>query len=507
MGIQEHLDKSSRDRGAMIDLYTPLYITAKDISLDRLYEQRDEAESFLFTDSTYIGIHTLITLYWDNCIALRNNSGSYSANLTSSLIRTWTFDNPVYEETDGSLKTPISDYITDNNLSLGGTSVYQYLIDFIGTAASGVGEHISSYIYATQSAAQIAMAAYDDARNGSGLLGNRTKDSSPQDTDESGGLWRFEIGDGTIDTPDYWSATLYTNIDTLLSNLTSLKNNILDDIQNFYDTLNDNPYIINKTLFSSFDSERVTFSSAITSQINSLNTYKSDLQILDDNLSGNRATINSTLISFVSDLNSWKSTAENRISAISSGNTIFGNVETPGTINYYRETILSTLNSFPDGIIEIIRLTLLESDASDIKLQKEDKKSIAYGINAILKPTMIRVNFTDKTKTAVSIRWNCNQYPNQYKIYRRLVSAVTNNNEWPEDDLLTTITYLTNEDPETGWTAQYYIDDTVDPNKNYVYRVLAIDNYWSSHGVPCNNSQSDQSDVWESGEIIRKART
>ena len=509
MGLQEQIDKILADRSAMLDNYTPLYQTAKTNKETERIAEKDEIKDILFQTGTYIGIDTLIDLYWSQADGFRTGTGSLGSDLTSAIVETWQFDNDVYNGSDGTLKAGPSAYITDNGNTLGSsTSIYQQLIDLLGEEASAIGNEVSGYIYASSALALTAGQTRQDNRNGSGLLGIRTADDDPLITEQSG-LWRYNLGDGVLENPDSWDSNVLTYLDTLITNISNLKTNNLDIIDNFFTTLNDNPYIPNKDLFSSFDSDWSTFYDDINTQLTTLQNHKSTLNSLVGDLVGNRASINVELILLKNNVQSYKTEGENRISDIRDNNTIFGDPTVSGTINYVRESILSSLVSFPDGIIEIIRLSSLNDGSVDNKLQKDSKKSDAYGIplvETIPKPQMVSVAWVN-SRTEVNLRWISPQFPSKYKIYRKLVSEVTDNDQWSETYLIDTITHLSDIDPETSWTAQYYTDDTANPTENYVYRVKAIDDYWSTQGAPVDNTESLQGDVYDNGEIITNTRT
>lgn len=502
----EVLKEGKRIRSGIIDTYTPPAQTARANFLAKLIEEKEQNEEFLFGDGSYLGIDDIIDLYWNTLIGLYT-SGSISTDLTLSLIETWNFDNPVWDD-DGVLKSPISDYITTNNLSNSGTTIYNSLILFLGDSATSTGNYTSSYSYTTQALALSAMASYDNGRNGSALLGTRTRDSQPQSTDQDSNYpynWRFSIGDSTLENPDYWDSDIYTEIDNLLSDL----NSVLFDLNSIKDTIDDidnNDLIFNKELFDTFYTTLTTFISDISGQISSLTTYKNTLETLDDDLSSNRTSINTTLENLVSDLDNWNSGVSTKWSNGQNGNGIFGDPETEGTINNYRLVVLSTLNQFPDGLIEIINQFNLNPDAADDKLLKEELKLRVYGVltsEYILKLT-VSAKYNRKINE-VTIRWTSPLHPNKFKIYRELSSNVSNNDEWSESKLIGSVEYPTDVDPDLGWTIQSYIDDTVIQGNIYVYRVKAVDDYWNGQGKPCVDSESPQSDVWD-GSIIEKVK-
>jgi hypothetical protein len=443
------IEKARNQRSGMIDVYTPLVVAAKADILANLEDQRDLMEDYLFKTGEYIGIQTLIDAYFDCCIGLRT-SGSQSTKLTKALIETWTFTSNLVFNSNGTLKSPTSTYITNNNLSLGGTSIYQVVIDIINTIQS---ERVSA--------------------------------------------------------PDYWTATIYTTINTLLANLNNLNNNILTLINDFYNNLSENNYILKKDLFSGFDSGASTFRNNIISHVSSIGVYKSTFETLDDNLTANRTAIDNLLQALEDDLNSWIIEANNRITAISGGNTIFGDPTSAGTINEYRKNILSMLVNYPDGIIQTIISIGSSSTTIDDMIAKQEETLSTYALlttQYISKPDVISVRFQNQ-KTSVRVQWSSHLHPNKYKIYRKLVGDVSDNDEWTETYLIDTLNEVDDIDPDILWTQQFYVDATVDPEENYVYRIKAIDDYWSTHGVSCSNSESDQSDVWISGAINPKAST
>ena len=249
---EELIEKARNQRSGMIDTYTPLVVGAKADILQNLEDQRDFMEDYLFKTGIYIGIETLIDAYFDTCIALRT-TGSQDSQLDKATIETWTFDgNPVFEA-DGTLTAPTSKYITNNNISLGATSIFTELINFIGSSASSIGNLVSGYVYATSSAASSAMTVAQNARGGSGILGSRTRDNLPQATQQDPSppnYWRYNFGNGGIDYPDYWNAAFDTTIEALITNLTNIRDDYLIPINDFYTNINDNDYILKKGLMS-----------------------------------------------------------------------------------------------------------------------------------------------------------------------------------------------------------------------------------------------------------------
>jgi hypothetical protein len=505
---EDIISKAKSQRSGMIDTYTPFVVAAKADILAELIDRRNLMEDYLFKTGSYVGIQTLIEAYFNVCINLRT-SGSQSDLLDKATIETWTFDsNPVFEA-DGTLTTPTSTYITDNNLTLGVTSIFTTLIDLIGSSASSVGNVVSGYVYASSALASAAMVIAQNARGGSGILGNRTKDNLPQATQTSGGLWRYNFGNGGIDAPDYWTGTFDTTIGALITNLTNLRDNYLILINDFYTNINDNDYIIKKSLFSGFDTNESTFYSAIQTMITDLIDYQDLFNYLITDFTGNRATINTELNNLKTYLISSRTTCENRITEISNGDTIFGDPTSSGTINEYRKNVLSMLVNYPDGIIQtIISIGLSSTVISDMITKQEetldtnDLSTTEY----IEKPNVVSTRFQNQ-RTSVRIQWSSHLHPNKYKIYRKLIGDVSDNSEWSETYLIDTLNEVDDIDPDILWTRQYYIDVTANPNEDYVYRIKAIDDYWSTHGVSCSNSESSQSDVWIDSAINPKAST
>jgi hypothetical protein len=515
MTISETIDKLKKDRSNSITPFIPLIQANKVIVSNDLISKRDSLEDFLFKNVTgSLGIETLIELYWQSLILLRT-SGSATTVLTKALIEAMvTFDNTLYVGTTGALKSTTSPYITTNGLTLGATSIFDALITQIGIVATDISVHNSGYIYASQLLALGAQATFitTSARTGSGVLGSRTKDidnlSTTQDSSPPNN-WRFIAGSGISDSPNYWDVTVLTNLNTLITALTNIKTNYLDKITSFFTTLSTNNYIINKSLFTGFDSGFNTYYSNVQNQISTLTTYYNNLTTYAGNLPGNTAIINSTLANLVIDLGTFKTTNENRITAISGGNSIMGLADSLGTINYYRESIVSQLLSFPDGIIPILNLPATSS-TSNTEIIKCEKLLTSYGIATtqwIPTPTMVFARY-NISKTQVLLQWVSELHCNKYQIYRKESSLVTDNSDFVIGDLIATLDSVSNIDPQTNFTQQYYTDTSIPDNtKKYVYKILSIDDYWSTHGVSCVSSQSLQSDSWVSGVVNPKAIT
>lgn len=512
MTIQETIDNIKKNRSNMIDSFTPPVVDGKADTLAILTDQRDTIESYLFNNiSGGYGIEILIESYWQSIIPFRT-TGSASTILTSALTRTWTFAScPVYES-DGTLKSPTSRYITDNGLTLGATSIFDSLISQIGIVATDITLFDSGFVYASQALALAAQSAFiaTVARTGTGILGTRTKDIDNLSTSQALVTpfnWKFVAGNGASDTPDSWGAagaTLLTTLNNLISALAIAKI-YLDKINNFNTTLSTNDYILNKTIFSGFDPGFNTYYSGIQTQITTLTNYYNTINTLKDDLTTNRAAINTNLINLATDLGTYKTTNESRITTVSSGNTIMGLVTTPNTINYYRESILSMLVSFPDGIYNLMTTPANQATTIDAEIAKTEKQLAAFGLTSsefISTPVMISARWDSRLKTAVNLSWTSPIFPASYKIYRKESSLVTNNNQWLVGDIIDTIDY-TDPDSITGWTKTNYTDSSIPDNtKNYVYRIKSIDDYWSS-SVSCSDSESLQSDVWD-GAIISK---
>ena len=507
MTTQDIINNTKKNRSNMIDSYTPPVVNGKASNLSTLTEIRDLIESYLFNNSSgNYGIEILIEAYWQSIIYLRT-TGSASTVLTSATTRTWTFAScPVYES-DGTLKSPISRYISDNNLSLGATSIFDSLISQIGTVATDITLHDSGYVYASQALALAAQTAFiaTVARTGTGLLGSRTKDIDNLSTSQVT-LWKFIAGDGVSDTPDSWGAagtTLLTTLNNLIGNLNAVKA-YCDIINNYLTTYSTNSYLLNTAIFSSFDTNFSIYYNALQNHISSLTSYYITLNTLKDDLAANRAAINTQLTNLYSDLATYKTVQESRITAVSSGNTIMGLVTTPGTINYYRESILSMLVSFPDGIYSLMTIPPSQETTIETEIAKCEKILLSFGLTSdefIPTPVMISTRWKNKLKTEVHLSWSSPLHPSSYKIYRKESSLVTDNTQWTEDYLLTTIDY-TDPDLITEWTKTNYIDTAIPDNtKNYCYRIKSIDSYWSSNGVLCSDSESLQSDVWLSGTL------
>jgi hypothetical protein len=515
MTIQETINNSKKNRSNMIDSFTPPVIAGKAASLVTLTDLRDTVESYLFNNvAGSYGINTIIDSYWNSIINLRT-SGSFSLALTSAITRTWTFAScPVYAA-DGTLKSPISRYISDNNLSLGATSIFDGLVTQIGIIASDISAYISGYVYTTQALALAAQVTFVAtlARTGSGILGTRTIDISNQSTSQdpiTPFRWRFLVGNAVSDTPDAWGASgaaILTSLNAIIVSLTSILT-YLDKINNFYTTLATNNCVINKTLFTGFDAGFSTYYSNVQTQISTLTTYYNTINTLKNDLPTNRAAINLQLTNLRVDLGTYKTTNENRITTVSSGNTIMGLVTTSTTVNYYREEILAMLVSFPDGIYNLMTTPASQAVTIAAEIAKTEKQLLSFGLTSdefITTPVMISARWNNRLKTQVNLSWTSPIFPSSYKIYRKESSLVTDNSQWVVGDIIDTIDY-TDPDTITGWTKTSYSDTSIPDNtKNYVYRVQSSDTYWSGHSVPCVNSSSLQSDVWLLGVVNSKA--
>jgi hypothetical protein len=447
MNITDYINNMKLQRSNQIDTYTPIYQTAIANNIAAITANKNTIETYLFQTGTYLGIESLIDLYFNVCIAL-NTSGSMATLLTKTLIETWTsFDNPVYNP-DGSIK--VNTYISNNGLSLSGVSIFQSLIDLINI-----------------------------------IIFNRTQPflDPPYDTIPNP---NYDVG--------YWDSNVTIYINSLITTLNNLITNYLTPINNFFTNLNNNTYIINTSIFTGFDSGRLTFYTNIQQFVLDLGGYLTTIISV--------ATI-TTLNDFITYLTTDKTVCNNRINTISSSNTIFGLYSFSGTINNYRQLILASLVSFPDGIISILSLLSTQSTSTQSMITKQESLLTGMGIPTsqwIPLAQVISARF-NQTKTNCSIVWIGNFHPNQYNVYRKLASLVTDNSQWDGSTQIATVTSL---DVLTNWTIQNYTDTTIVSGQIYVYRILAIDNYWSSHGVSCSNSQSLQTDVYAAGAIINK---
>jgi hypothetical protein len=514
MTIQEIKDKSKKNRSNMIDSYTPPVVTGRATNLAILTDLRDTVESYLYNNvAGSYGIEIFIESYWQSLLPLRT-SGTANTILTSAVTRTWTFAScPVYAA-DGTLKSPISRYISDNGLTLGATSIFDGLITQIGIIASDISAFNSGYIYTSQALALAAQVTFVAtlARAGSGILGARTIDISNQSTLQdliTPFYWRFLAGNAVSDSPDSWGApgtAILTGLNGIIVSITNVKT-YLDKINNFNTTLVTNNYIINKNIFTGFDAGFNTYYSSIQTQISTLTTYYNTINTLKDDLPTNRAAINSQLTNLKIDLGTYKTTNENRITTVSSDNTIMGLVTTSTTINYYREEILAMLVSYPDGIYNLMTTPASYATTVTAEIVKTEKQMLSFGLTSdefITTPIMTSTRWNNKFKTQINLSWTSSIFPSSYKIYRKESSLVTDNSQWLIGDLIATIDY-TDPDSITGWTKTNYTDTSIPDNtKNYVYRVQSLDSYWSSHSVSCVDSKSLQSDVWLSGAINPK---
>jgi len=505
MTTTEYIDNSKKNRSTTIDTYSPPLVTAKATALANLLAEINFIKDTLFKTGDYLGIDAIIDIYWNHLIGLYT-TGSIVNNLTSTTMDAWVFDNNIYES-DGILKSPLSTYITDNSLSIGATSIYQDLIDFLGTPASSVGNQTSGYIYGTSDEASDAMIIAQDLRSGTGFRNTRTIDNDPATTEQDASspfLWRYNFGDGSADTPDYWDATIYTKITTLLNYLNN-ELAYLATMTDFYTNINSNPYIVNTSFFTGLDSGLSTFKTSIETQITAINSYKTNFQIWDDDLPTNRSNINTALTNMVADLNSYKTTASNRKTAIySTGgvNTIFGSPAVSTTVNSLREAQISSLVSFPDGKIIQYNTINSSSTALEAKILKEEHKLTIFGINSSnwIPTPSVKAVFKNINNN-IYVRWISNYHSNKYKVYRKNASLVLDNSDWTEDYLIATIDE-TSVDPDTGATVQYHIDTTsLISGQTYVYRVKSIDDYYSTISV-CADSESKQSIVYEDGSIL-----
>lgn len=503
MTSQDIILSVQNSRSAMIDTYTPLFVNSKQDYIDDLTDKKEFIESFLFGDGTYLGVDQIIDLYWNQAIYC-GTSGSIATNLTIAIVEGLTTWNNTIYDADGDLKSPYSAYITNNGVTSSG-NIYDSFITWLGTEASSIGNLTSTYSYASAVDAQIALDLADVARCGTGFLKERTRDYDPAVIEQDPAppnLWRYNFGNNVVDTPDYWDANIYTYIDNILVSLNNILGT-LTTINNFIVTINENDLVLNKTLLTTFDSGLTAFFNSVNAQITTLTNNENTLKNLDDDLTTNRSAINTILLSLKTNIASWKIVLDNRVTAIISGNTIFGLVTTLGTVNHYREQIISSLAAFPNGIIPI-----LNTDQTSTILQlilKDESLLTTYGYTYdkfIPKATMVAVRY-NQSETEVNIRWMSNYHQSSFKIYRRLLEEVVDNDEWSESYLLATLTTV---DPETGCVQQFYDDTTIDNTKNYCYRIKSIDVYYGGvYGFTA--SQSEQSDVYSSGSVIERTHT
>lgn len=518
---------------AKIDTYTDKKIA---------YDEDIFTNTFLHGDTNDIGIQDLIKLYYEEKNFEQGTSYSWP-KLEDYGDTGWeeiyTKAISVYGDKINGFYPPDqygygalvmnkeTPYLKKNGESVGTTGLLSFInaIDnAIGDSASAVGDarHVSGYNYSSSAAAEAAGNAIAATEAGSGLRGKRTENSTVT-TQTDGDSWRYTVGDGGTDTPNYYSNP---EKDAFLDSIEDLAIAIGDTGDSYRIKLQE---LYTEIIKIKGDSNELFNESNIVNYApndgDSINAYRDDLDTYAGDSVGDSYAGDTTLWGFY---NYYGDT----IGSASNFDTYLTHLET-----FIGDTIQTRIETRHDSITGKIGDTITSNNLKKARyfwIEQRIGKPMATLINytgmddaiTIAEDKLndiderldflintpdnyipipeVYVVYTDPRyndnevveQNRASIVWGGQRHATEYKIYRKETSNVAyNNTAWGDTYLLTTWTTI---DKNTEVISTQYTDASISLGKKYIYRIKITDDT----NDPSYTSRSNQSYIFEDGDTV-----